>query len=138
MSNIWEQSTKAFDVPFKKFGADNGIKACLENINAPTSTKTPFLSSFMLSGLVEESDLSVNEFREGIYQIDINYASHLGSSPINKMADLLNAEFKTGACYNFGDICLCVTSVSLSPLRVGNGWATRSMSINWNTYTKRL
>jgi hypothetical protein len=26
----------------------------------------------------------------------------------------------------------------LSPLVVENGWATRSMSINWSTYTPRL
>ena len=136
--NIFENTTKAFDKPFKQFGIDNTIKACLENIDAPTDTATPYLSSFMLTGAVEEADLSVNEFREGIYQIDINYASHIGSKGINKMADLLNAEFKTGACYNFGEICLCVTSVDLSPLRVDNGWATRSMSINWNTYTPRL
>ena len=136
--NIFENTTKAFDKPFKQFGIDNTIKACLENINCPTDTSIPYLSSFMLTGAVEEADLSVNEFREGIYQIDINYASHLGSAKINKMADLLNAEFKTGSCYEFGVICLCVTSVSLSPLIVANGWATRSLSINWNTYTPRL
>lgn len=135
---IWEDTTKAFDKPFKQFGTDNSIKACLENIDAPTDTSTPFLSSFMLTGDVEEADLSVNEFREGIYQVDINYASHLGSASINKMADLLNAVFKTGACFDFNDICLCVTSVTLSPLIVSGGWAKRSLSINWNTYTARL
>ena len=135
---IWTNITKAFDKPFKQFGIDNSIKACLENIDAPTDTSTPYLSSFQLTGAVEEADLNVNEFREGIYQIDINYASHLGSASINKMADSLNAVFKTGACFEFGDICLCVTSVELSPLRVDNGWATRSLSINWYTYTPRL
>ena len=135
---IWTNITKAFDKPFKQFGIDNSIKACLENIDAPTDTSTPYLSSFQLTGAVEEADLNVNEFREGIYQIDINYASYLGSASINKMADSLNTVFKTGACFEFGDICLCVTSVELSHLRVDNGWATRSLSINWNTYTPRL
>ena len=136
--NIFENITKAFNSPFKQFGFDNSIKTCLENIDAPTSTDTPYLASFVLTAPTEEADLSVNEFRQGIYQIDINYASQMGSAPINKMADLLNATFKTGSCYNFEDICLCVTSVDLSPLTVENGWATRSMSINWNTYTPRL
>lgn len=136
--NIFENITKAFNKPFKSFGSNNFIKTCLENINCPTDTKTPYLSSFMLTAPTEEADLSVNEFRQGIYQIDINYASNDGSAPINKMADLLNATFKTGSCFEFGDICLCVTSVDLSPLIVESGWATRSMSVNWNTYTKRL
>ena len=136
--NIFEDITKALDKPFKQFGIDNGIKACIENIDCPTDTATPYLASLMLTGAVEEADLSVNEFREGIYQIDINYASHLGSASINKMADKLNAVFKTGSCFEFGDICLCVTSVSLNQLTVQNGWAIRSLSINWNTYTKRL
>lgn len=136
--NIFENITKSLDKPFKKFGIDNSIKACLENINCPTNTETPYLSSFVLTAPTEEADLGVNEFREGIYQIDINYASHLGSKPINSMADKLNAIFKTGACFDFGGICLCITSFDLAPLSVSNGWATRSASINWSTYTPRL
>lgn len=136
--SIFESITKAFNSPFKQFGFDNVIKTCLENINCPTDTKTPYLSSFMLTAPTEQADLSVNEFRQGFYQIDINYASNDGSAPINKMADLLNALFKTGSSFEFGDICLQITSVDLSPLVVENGWATRSMSINWSTYTPRL
>ena len=136
--NIFENITKAFDKPFKQFGVDNSIKACIENIDCPTDTSTPYLASFMLTAPPEQADLSVNESREGIYQIDINYASHIGSKSINKMADILNKVFKTGSCFEFGGICLCVTSVSLNQLDVRNGWATRSLSINWQTYTKRL
>lgn len=136
--NIFENTTKAFDLPFKQFGIDNSIMACLENINCPTDTATPYLSSFMLTAPTEQADLSVNEFRQGLYQIDINYASHVGSVSINKMADLLNTKFKTGSTFVFNDICLLITSVDLSPLTVSNGWASRSMSINWNTYTPRL
>jgi hypothetical protein len=136
--NIFENITKAFDKPFKQFGIDNSIEACLENINCPTDVKTPYLSSFMLTAPTEEADLSVNEFRQGFYQVDINYASHLGSASINKMADLLNSTFKTGACFDFEDICLCVTSVDLSALIVEGGWAKRVMSVNWDTYTPRI
>ena len=136
--NIFENITKAMNSPFKQFGTDNSVKTCLENIDAPTDTSIPYLSSFMLTAPTEQADLSVNEFRQGIYQIDINYASHLGSASLNKMADLLNATFKTGTYFDFGGICLQVESVDLNQLSVQNGWATRSMSINWNTYTKRL
>jgi hypothetical protein len=136
--SIWTDITKAFNVPFRQFGIDNNIATALENIDAPTDTGTPYLSSFMLTGLVEQADLTVTEFRAGIYQIDINYASTLGSAPINKMADLLNATFKTGSTWVWKDICLQVSSVELSPLRVQNGWATRSLSINWTTFTARL
>ena len=93
---IFESLTKAFDNALYNFSAANGIVMALENIDAPTSTDTPFLASFMLSGTVEEIELGVTERRNGIYQIDINYASHAGSLPLNQMADLLNAEFKRG------------------------------------------
>lgn len=136
--NIFENMTKAMNKPFKQFGFDNDIKTCLNNINCPTDTSEPYLSSFMLRAPTEEADLSVNEFRQGIYQIDINYASHLGSTPVDEMGDKLNAIFKTGACFEFGDICLQVISFDLGQLVPGNGWATAPVSINWQTYTPRI
>lgn len=39
----FEDLTKAFDVPLVAFGTTNGIKVSLENIDAPTSTDTPYL-----------------------------------------------------------------------------------------------
>jgi hypothetical protein len=136
--NIFEGITKALNKPFKQFGFDNNIKTYLENINAPTDTDEPYLASFMLTAPTEQADLSVNEFRQGVYQIDINYASHLGSASINKMADLLNERFKTGSNHVFNDICLQVQSVDLNKLTVSDGWAMRSLSINWQTYTPRI
>lgn len=136
--NIFENMTKALNKPFKQFGFDNAIVTCLNNISCPTDTSIPYLSSFMLRAPVEEADLSVNEFRQGIYQIDINYASNLGSTPIDEMGDLLNQVFKTGACFEHDDIYLQVTSFDLGQLIPNNGWATAPVSINWQTYTKRL
>ena len=43
----FEDLTKAFDVPLVAFGNANGIKVALENIDAPTSTDTPYLASYM-------------------------------------------------------------------------------------------
>lgn len=130
--------TKVFDGNLKAFGADNGIVVALNNIDMPTDTSIPFLSGFMLPAPVVQADLSVNELRDGIYQIDINYASHLGTAPINKMYDLLNETFKTGENFTFGTICAGINGVSPSPITVSNGWASMNMSIDFECYTARL
>ena len=75
MTTIHADLTKAFDVPIKQFGIDNSIIVTLENIDAPTSTDTPFLNGTMLPAPVEQADLGHSEFREGIYQIDIRNRS---------------------------------------------------------------
>ena len=134
----FEDLTKAFDVPLVAFGTTNGIKVSLENIDAPTSTDTPYLASYMLLADTEQADLFFTEQRSGIYQVDINYASAQGSAPINKMADLLNTAFKAGKSFSRNDICAEVQSVSLGPLIVENGWAKRPLSINFIAFTKRL
>jgi len=135
---IFEDLTKVFDSALKQFEIDNSILACIENIDCPTTTATPYLSGFMIPALVEQADFTVNEFRTGIYQIDINYASHLGSAPINKMADLLNAALYTGLYLTRNDICVGIDSVDLGPLIVAGGWAKRPLSINWQSYTTRI
>lgn len=134
----YEDLTKAFDIALMGFGAANGIKVCLENIDAPTSTATPYLASFMLLANTEQADLGFNEQRAGIYQIDINYASAKGSAPVNKMADLLNYAFRAGTTRTRNNICAEVQSVSLGPLIVQSGWATRPLSINFIAFTERL
>lgn len=134
----FEDLTKAFDNPLIDFGSDNNIAVALENIDAPTSVNTPYLASFMLLAPTEQADLFWTEQRAGIYQIDISYASTKGSAPINKMADLLNVAFKAGNTFPRNDICAEVTSVDISEVRVENGWATRSLSINFIAFTARL
>jgi len=134
----FEDLTKAFDIPLKAFGGTNTIAVALENIDAPTSVNTPYLSSFMLLSDTEQADLFWTEQRAGVYQIDINYASTKGSAPINKMADLLNVAFRAGNTLQRNAICAEVQSVSLGPLQVENGWAKRSLSINFIAFTARL
>lgn len=134
----FEDLTKAFDNPLIAFGSANNIAVALENIDAPTSVNTPYLASFMLLSDTEQADLFWTEQRAGVYQIDINYASTKGSAPINKMADLINVAFKAGNTFQQNAICAEVLSVDLSQLRVKNGWATRSLSINFIAFTARL
>lgn len=134
----FEDLTKAFDVALMAFGATNNIKIALENIDAPTSTDVPYLASYMLLADTEQADLFWTEQRAGVYQVDINCAQAKGSAPINKMADLLNTAFKAGSAVSRNAICAEVQSVSLGPLIVQNGWATRPLSINFIAFTARL
>jgi hypothetical protein len=134
----FEDLTKVFDIALKSFGSTNNIAVALENIDAPTSTATPYLSSFMLLADTEQADLFFTEQRAGIYQIDITVASAKGSAPINKMADLLNTAFKAGSTFQRNAICAEVQSVSLGPLIVENGWAKRPLSINFIAFTARI
>lgn len=138
MASYFEDLTKTFDVALMNFGSTNSIAVALENIDAPTSTATPYLSSFMLLADTEPADLFWTEQRAGIYQIDINVASTKGSAPINKMADLLNTAFKAGNTFQRNAICAEVQSVSLGPLIVENGWAKRPLTINFIAFTARI
>lgn len=92
----------------------------------------------MLLNETQQADLFWTEERSGIYQVDINVASTKGSAPINKMADLLNEEFKAGKSFQRNSICAEVQSVSIGPLIVENGWAKRPLSINFIAFTERL
>lgn len=138
MATYFEDLTKTFDIALKSFGSANSLPVALENIDAPTSTATPYLASFMLLADTDQADLGFTERRDGIYQIDINYASARGQNQINKTADLLNATFKAGATFRRNGICAEVQSVSLGPLIVQNGWAKRPLSINFIAFTERL
>ena len=138
MASYFEDLTKAFDIALINFGSTNSIAVALENIDAPTSTATPYLSSFMLLADTAQADLFWTEQRAGIYQIDINVASTKGSAPINKMADLLNTAFKAGNTFQRNAICAEVQSVSLGPLIVENGWAKRPLTINFIAFTARI
>lgn len=130
--------SKAFNVTLKQFGVDNSIEVALNNIDMPTDTSIPFLAGFQLPAPVDSADLGVNDSRIGVYQIDINYASHLGDPPVNKMADLLNETFKTGSYITFGSVCVGVDSFSPGDIPISNGWATMSCTINWTSYTAVL
>jgi len=138
MTTATESIQKAFDIALKQFGAANGIVIALENINAPTSTSTPYLAGFFLPAPIDQADLYFTDRRSGIYQIDIRYASHLGSAPLNKMTDLLNVAFKPSTTLTRNEICVEVTNFSFGRVTVENGWATRPVSITFDSYTARL
>ena len=135
---INEEAQKAFDVPLVDYGIANSIEVCLENIGCPTSTNTPFLAGFLLDLDQSSADLSVNESIETLYQIDVSYASHLGSSPINKELDKLADIFSIGSTHSFNGECFTVDSLSASGIRVGRGWGTKSLTLTVSGYTPRL
>ncbi|EOX2395855.1 hypothetical protein ACPDPT_004552, partial [Salmonella enterica subsp. enterica serovar Kentucky] len=72
MMGYFEDLTKVFDIALKDFGNTNAVAVALENIDAPTSTATPYLASYMLLADTEQADLFWTEQRAGVYQIDIN------------------------------------------------------------------
>lgn len=133
-----EDIQKALDSALIDFGVANSIDVALENINAPTDTATPYLAGFMLPAPTEDADLYFTDRRSGIYQIDVNYSSQLGSAQINRMTDLLNQAFKPSSEFSRNDICVEVTNFSAERITVQNGWATKPISLTWHTYTKRL
>lgn len=135
---IFEDLQKVFDVELYSFEQANSILTCFEGVGCPTDTSQPYLSGFLLLSPTEQADIGITEFRQGIYQVDINYASHLGSAPLNKMADLLNLSIYAGRHLKRNNICAGVESVDLSPLIVDGGWAKKSLSINFNAYTARI
>jgi len=138
MSDVISNMQKAFDKPLKQFGTDNSIIIALENIDAPTDTNTPYIAGFMLGGDINSADLSVNESLDGIYQIDVNYGSHTGSSKANTMIDKLRAKFPIGSYFYFGGDCFGVDSMTVTPLPVNNGWAQKSISLTLSAFTARL
>lgn len=138
MATYFEDLTKAFDIALMAFGQANSVAVALENIDAPTSVRAPYLASYMLLADTEQADLGFTEQRSGIYQVDINYSSTTGSAQVNRLADLINYTFRSGVSFTRNDICAEVQSVSLGPLIVQNGWAKRPLSINFTAFTKRI
>ena len=133
-----EAIQKAFDGALVTFGASNGISVSLENIDTPTSTSTPYLNGFMFPAPSSVADLYFTDMLTGIYQIDVNYSSEIGSASINRMIDKLNTTFKTGADITRGDYCVTITAFDYSQLIIENGWAKKSISLTWITHTARL
>lgn len=133
-----EAITKALNNALYQFGLDNSIDIALENIEYEESTDTPYLASFVINTGVESADLGVSDRRDLIYQVDINYASHLGSTPLNKMADLLNQLFKAGATFYFNGACVAIKAFEPTRILVSNGWATLPLTITCDSYTAKI
>lgn len=137
MSNI-EYIQKALDIALKECSEDNDIKASFNNVDTPTDTSIPYLSSANLNTGVGNADLGVSDIRGGIYQVDIHYESNTGTAAFNKMADLVNKKFKSGACFNFNGVCVNITSCEPTQILINNGWGVLPMNITWTSYTSRI
>lgn len=133
-----EAIQSAFESALTAFGVANSIKVGLENISISTNTAIPYLAGFMIPADIESADLYFTDRRSGIYQIDINYASTLGSAPINRMVDKLNAAFKPSTSLTRDPVCVEITKFSHERITVANGWATKPVTIGWVTHTERL
>jgi hypothetical protein len=129
---------KALDKTLKQFGVDNGVDIALNNVDAPTDTSIPFLASTQINTGVAVADLGTTDIRGGIYQININYASHTSTAPFNKMADLLNETFKAGACFYHGGVCVSIDTCEPTQVLPNNGWGVMPLTITWSSYTARL
>lgn len=138
MATIFEDLTKVFDAPLVQFGLDNDITVRLENIKSPTDIGDPYLSGQQFTGVVDQADLALFESRLGFYQVSIFFPQHKGSASLNRMADLLNAAFKTGQELTRNSVCVTIQAVEISNLIVANGWASRALTINWQVNTARI
>lgn len=135
----------ALDVAMRNFAEANSLAYQLENnalmkgtTKVEMSTSQPYLAGHLMSAAVDSADLYFTDRRAGIYQIDVNYASGVGTGSINRMTDLLNAAFKPGTVLTRTPICLEITKFSPERPTVQNGWATKPVTIEWITYTERL
>ena len=137
MNNI-ENITKALNNALFAFGVTNLIDIALNNYDERTNTSTPYLASRLLNTGVNTADFGFSDKRSAIYQININYKKGVGSTALNKMADLLNEEFKTGKCFEFNGTCVCVDNFQLDSIIIDNGWAMLPISITTSAYTAQL
>ena len=141
MSNVIENLQKAFDDELIKFGVTNSIEVATENIDEPTDVSKPYISGYLLATDFLSADLGVNEQVSTIYQIDVNYTSHRGSSNANKMIDKLRQQFAINTSHHWpitGGDCFTVNSISISNLPVNNGWARKSISLSVSGFTPVL
>jgi hypothetical protein len=140
-----ESIQKALDIALFNFCGVNSIavqvengKMRLGNVEVAKSTSTPYLAGYFIPAPNEDADLYFTDKRSGIYQIDINYASHFGTSDTNQMEDKLNAYFAPGNSLTRGDVCVQITNFSATRVTVENGWAIKPVTITWQTHTERL
>lgn len=144
-SGFTEAIQIALDTAMRNFAEANSLAYQLENnalmkgtTKVEMSTSQPYLSGYLLPSPVDAADLYFTDRRAGIYQIDVNYASGVGTGPINRMADLLNVAFKPGTVLTRTPICLEITRFSPERPTVQNGWANKPVTIEWVAYTERL
>lgn len=69
MASYFEDLPIVFNNALKTFCDAKGLACAPENIDAPTSTATPYLASFVLLAPAEQADLGFTERRDGIFRL---------------------------------------------------------------------
>ena len=117
-----------------------GLPAFLENIDYDTNTDQPFLNAFLLPAQPEQVDLGSDgtDRHSGVYQIDINYKTHRGVMNHMVIADAINLVFRSGADLTWSEVCVRIEATGITPIRIANGWAVLSVSVDWFSTTKRI
>ena len=129
---------KALDITLKQFGLDNSIDVALTNIDKKTDTSIPFLQGIRIPTGTEPADLGATDKREGIYQINIRYEPHIGTTPFTDMADLVNETFKPGACFYHGGLCVMIDLFEDGDILTSDGWSVMPLSITWSAWTAKI
>lgn len=73
----------------------------------------------------------------GILQIDVNVPRGTGTGEMLEVLDQIGTAYPAGSTLQNGGVSATVTSVSLSPLRIVEGYARRSLSIAYYSRTVR-
>lgn len=134
----FEKIQKALDVPLK-LGSFGGLPIYLENSTAVPDISEPFLTGNILPVQPVQSGLGPAgiDLHEGIYQVSVYYPKDSGTANINRKSDEIAAIFKSGATFEWDDVCVRINSIGRGPLRINKGWAVLDLSINWYSYIKR-
>ena len=140
MSDVITNAQKAFDVPLKKFGADNFVGAYLNNVgNVPNLENDQlYVAGYMLDTPLSQAEMGFSEEVNPLYQIDAVQLEGKGTASINAMIDKLRAVFHAGAHFNWGDDCFTIDNASASGLIVANGYAKKSLTLSISGLTKQL
>lgn len=117
-----------------------GLPIAYENVNYDASNGEPFLACFILRAPTVQAELGYKgcDERTGIFQIDINYPEGSGPTVHAEMADDINLLFRSGATFTGNDFRVNIRNVSAGVMRIGNGWATLPLSIEYFSFTERV
>ena len=117
-----------------------GLPIAYENVNYDASNGEPFLACFILRAPTVQAELGYRgcDERTGIFQIDINYPEGSGPTVHAEMADDINLLFRSGATFTGNDFRVNIRNVSAGVMRIGNGWATLPLSIEYFSITERI
>ena len=117
-----------------------GLPIAYENVKFDATPGEPFLACFILRAPTVQAELGYKgcDERTGIFQIDINYPENSGPTIHAEMADDINLFFRSGATFTGNQFRVNIRNVSAGVMRIGNGWATLPMTIEYYSFTERV